>query len=204
MMLGAQAVLRAEKREEVFMDARICKYASAIVLLTSLGMAGCTEEGAFTDHVMAPSTLTPAFTVVTVEPAAVRPVFLLSPSCFAASPFQAGFSLVFHTEQELLVNGFGFVFVDGSGRRSVPILIPTSNTPTSFVPVPLPTSSPIPIPGPSDSFNGFVMTAGTSSTVPFLLQFGCGVAASGTLIVSVNTASRGTPEVQHLNVRIVD
>jgi len=187
------------------MDARICKYASGFVLLASLGLAGCVKDGVSTDHITGPSTLTPAhLTVVTVEPAAVRPVFLRSASCFTASPFQAGFSLVFRAEQELLVSGFGFEFLDRSGRRSVPTRIPASNTGTSFVPVPLPSSSPIPTPGPSSSFNGFVMTAGSSSTVPFLLQFDCGVAAPGTLIVSVNTASRGTPDVQQVSVRIVD
>jgi hypothetical protein len=196
--------LLARKREEVLMDARICKYASGFVLLASLGLAGYTDDGASTDHLTGPSTLTPVpLSIVTVEPAAVRPVFLRSPSCFTASPFQAGFSLVFRAEQELLVSGFGFEFLDRFGQRSVPTLIPTSSTGSSFVPVPLPTSSPVPIPGPSSSFNGFVMTAGTSSTVPFLLQFGCGVAPSGTLIVSVNTASRGTPDVRQVSLRIV-
>jgi len=186
------------------MDARICKYASGFVLLAGLGLAGCVKDGVSTDHVTGPSTLTPASrTIVTVEPAAVRPVFLRSPSCFTASPFQAGFSLVFRADQELSVRGFEFEFLDRLGRRSVPTLIPTSSTGSSFVPVTLPTSSPVPIPGPSSSFNGFVMTAGTSSTVPFLLQFGCGVAPSGTLVVSVNTASRGTPDVQQVSVRIV-
>ena len=38
--------LLARKRKEVFMNARICKYAPPIALLASLGMAGCTEDGA--------------------------------------------------------------------------------------------------------------------------------------------------------------
>ena len=51
------------------MDARICKYASAFVLLASLGMGGCVKDGVSTDHVTAPSTLTPdPANVVTVEP----------------------------------------------------------------------------------------------------------------------------------------
>ena len=187
------------------MDARICKYASAFVLLASLGFAGCTEDGASTDHVTGPSTLTPApLTVVTVEPAAVPPVFLSNWSCFTASPFQVGFTLVFRADQELIVSGVGFEFLDRFGGRSVPVLIRTPGTGSSFVPVPLPSSSPVPIPGPSSSFNGFVMTAGTSSAVPFELQFGCGVPASGTLIVSVNTASRGTPDMQQVSLRIVN
>ena len=186
------------------MDTRICKYASAFVLLASLGLAGCTEDGASTDHMTGPS-LTPApLTIVTVEPAAVPPVFLTNWACFTASPFQVGFTLVFRADQALTVSGAGFDFLDHSGHRSVPtlVLVPAESTGTSFVHVPLPTSSPIPIPEPGSSFNGFDMTASTARTVPVVLQFGCGVAASGTLIISVNTASRGTPEVQHLNVRI--
>ena len=137
--------LLAEKREEVFMDARICKYASAFVLSATLGMAGCVKDGVFTDHVTGPSTLTPA--LVTVEPAAVLPVFLSSPFCGPVPLFQAGFTLVFVVDQELFVSGFGLEFLDAFGVRSVPTLISTSSTIGPFVPVPLPTSSPIPIPG---------------------------------------------------------
>src|SRR4051812_48032838 len=122
-MLGAHAVCLLESAEEVFMDARICKYASGFVLLASFGLAGCVKEGGSTGHITGPAMVTSAhLTVVTVEPAAVRPVFLRSPSCFTASPFQAGFSLVFRAEQELIVSGLGFEFLDRSGRRSVPIL----------------------------------------------------------------------------------
>ena len=187
------------------MDARICKYASGFVLLASLGMAGCTDDGSSTDHVTGPSTLTPALNtpgvnVVTVEPAVIRPVFLSGPFCFTASPFQAGLTLLFRADGELIVSGIGFEFIDRFGHRSVPTLIPTAGT--ASIPVPLPTSSPIPIPGTS-SFNGLIMAPGSSSALPFLLQFGCGVPASGTLIVSVNTASRGTPDVTQVRVRIV-
>ena len=134
------------------MDARICKYASGFALLASLGLAGCVKDGVSTDHITGPSTLTPAHpTVVTVEPAAVPPVFLSNWSCFTASPFQVGFTLVFRADQELIVSGVGFEFLDRLGGRSVPVLIRTPGTGSSFVPVPLPSSSPVPIPGPSPS-----------------------------------------------------
>ena len=185
------------------MDPRICKYASAFVLLASLGIAGCTEDGVFTGHVTGPSTLTPApVNVVTVEPAAVLPVFLSSPFCGTLPLFQAGFTLVFRADQELFISGFGFEFLDGFGVRSVPTLISTSNTFAPLVPVPVPSSSPIPIPGVS-SFNGLILSRGSSRTLPMLLQFGCGVPAAGTLVVSVNTASGGTADVRRVSVRIV-
>jgi hypothetical protein len=192
--------LLAEKRKEVFMDARICKYASALVLSAALGMAGCVKDGVFTDHVTGPSTLTPA--LVTVEPAAVLPVFLSSPFCGTLPLFQTGFTLVFRADQDLFISGFGFEFLDGFGVRSAPTLISTSSTFAPLVPVPLPSSSPVPIPGVS-SFNGLMLSRGSSRTLPMLLQFGCGVPASGTLTVSVNTASRGTADVTQVSVRIV-
>jgi hypothetical protein len=184
------------------MDARICKYASAFGLSAALGMAGCVKDGVFTDHVMTPSTLMPApVKVITVEPAAVVPVFLPTPFCGTLPPFQTGFTLVFRVDQELFVSGFGFEFLDAFGVRSVPILISTSTTSAPMVPVPLPTSSPIPIPGVLP-FSGLIMSPGSSHTLPMLLQFGCGVPASGTLVVSVNTASRGTADVTRVSVRI--
>ena len=185
------------------MDARICKYASAFVLSAALGMAGCVKDGVFTDHVVAPSTLTPTpVKFITVEPATVLPVFLSSPFCGTLPPFQTGFTLVFRADQELFISGFGFEFLDAFGVRSVPILISTSRTSAPLVPVPIPSSSPIPIPGVLP-FSGLIMSPGSSQTLPMLLQFGCGVPASGTLVVSVNTASRGTPDVTRVSVRIV-
>jgi hypothetical protein len=192
--------LLAEKREEVFMDARICKYAAGFVLLASLGMAGCDNDGGSTGHLTGPGTVTSA--LVMVEPAAVLPTFVASPFCFTATPFQAGFTLLFRADQDLFINGFGFEFLDGFGVRSVPTLISTSSTFAPLVPVPLPSSSPVPIPGVS-SFNGLIVSRGSSRTLPMLLQFGCGVPALGTLFVNVNTTRGGAVGVTRLSVRIV-
>ena len=183
------------------MDARICKYVSAVVLLASLGLAGCDDNGGSTGHLTGPSTVTSAR--VTVEPAAVVPVFLASPFCFTAAPFQAGFTLVLRADEELTVDGFGFEFLDRFGGRSVPTSIPTSSpipTPGTS-PITTPGTSPIPIPGIS-RFDGLRMSPGSSRMLPFLLQFDCGVPASGTLFVNVNTSSRGTVGGTRLSVRI--
>ena len=109
---------------------------------------------------------------------------------------------VVRADQQLIINGFGFEFLDGFGVRSVPTLISTSSTFAPMVPVPLPTSSPIPIPGVSSSFNGLIMSGGSSRSLPMLLQFGCGVSAPGTLVVGVITAVDGRADVKHVNVRI--
>jgi hypothetical protein len=186
--------LPAERREEVFMDARICKSASAFVLLASLGVAGCDNDNGSTGHLTGPATVTSA--LVTVEPAAVLPVFVASPFCFTATPFLAGFTLLFRADQELIINGFDFEFLDRFGGRSVPTSIPTSS------PIPTPGTSPIPIPAIS-RFDGLRMSPGSSRALPFLLQFGCGVPASGTLFVNVNTTRGGSVGVTRLSVRIV-
>jgi hypothetical protein len=48
------------------------------------------------------------------------------------------------------------------------------------------------------------MSAGNARTFPFVLQFGCGVSASGTLFVTVNTTDRnGTANATRLGVAIV-
>ena len=184
------------------MDARICKYASALVLSAALGMAGCDNPNHHdgVGLVTGPSLLTGD--VVTVEPVTVVPVFVSSPFCGTLPLFQAGFTLVVHAEQQLTINGFGFEFLDGFGVRSVPTLISTSSTFAPFVPLPLPTSSPIPIPGVSSS-NGLIMSGGSSRSLPMLLQFGCGVSVPGTLVVGVITAVGGRANVKQVSVRIV-
>ena len=191
--------LLAEKRKEVFMDARICKYAAGFVVLASLGMAACDKDAGSTGHLTGPGVVTS--TLVTVEPAAVLPTFVASPFCFTATPFQAGFTLLLRADQEIIINGFDFEFLDRFGGRSVPTLISTSSTFAPLVPVPLPSSSPVPIPGVS-SFNGLIVSRGGSRTLPMLLQFGCGVAAPGTLVVGVITAVGGRADVKQVSVRI--
>jgi hypothetical protein len=188
------------------MDPQLCKYASGFVLLASLAIAGCDNGTSLsTDNLTAPGMATATGSLVTVEPAAVLPEFLSSPFCFAPSIFQARFSLIIRADREVIVSGFGFEFLDRFGVRSVPtsIPIPISSTGAPLIPLPLPSSSPIPIPGTSP-FGGLLMSPGSSQTVPFLLQFGCGIPASGTLFVSVNTASRsGVADVKRVTVRIV-
>ncbi|HEY3044575.1 MAG TPA: hypothetical protein VGJ39_11145 [Vicinamibacterales bacterium] len=75
--------------------------------------------------------------------------------------------------------------------------------PTSS-PIPLPGSSPIPIPGTS-SFDGLLMSSGSSRKLPFLLEFDCGVVPFGTLSVIVDTADRrGTENMVQATVSITN
>jgi hypothetical protein len=199
---------------EVVMDARICNYAPAFLLLAALGAAGCDDNGVSpsADDLTGPATLTSA--IVTVEPAAVRAEFLSSPFCHTASPFQTRFSIGVRAHQEMIVTGIRFEFLDRFGGRSVPTSIPSSSpipmpgtspitTPgTSPIPIPVPGTSPIP---GSGTFDGLLISPGRLLTLPFLLQFHCGVPAWGTLFGSVDMIDRrGTLSVSRVSVRIDD
>src|SRR4029453_16584570 len=84
-----------------------------------------------------------------------------------------------------------FVLRDRFGVRTFPtvVLIPGMTIPTG-TPVPMPTSSPIPIPG-HVPFGGTLVSSSLLNGQVFLLSFDCGVRASGTLFVEVETTDRG-------------
>ena len=189
------------------MHGQIGIYVRCFFVLASLSVAGCdSDRGSLQlDGVTAPSIVTGS--LVTVVPAAVRPEFLASPFC-TPRPFQTQFGLLLRADRDLVFSGFGFEFLDRFGGRSLPTSISTTSAGFAFIPpalpvsspvplpgtspIPIPGTSPIPIPGPSP-FDGLRLSAGSSPTLPFVLQFGCGVSAPGTLFVSVHTTDgRGT------------
>jgi len=182
------------------MEPRIRKSAYTLLLLATFAVVGCDNDDlapATGDYQVATVT---GDLVTVVEPGVLSPVFLSSPFCFAPSVFQTGFNLVVRTNRAVVVNGVAFEFLDRFGGHSVPTaILRTSSTTQGFlVPLPLPTSSPIPIPG------NVMVPAGSSHTFPFLLQFGCGIPASGTLLVNVNTADlHGVTGMAQTKVAIV-
>jgi hypothetical protein len=192
------------------MDGRISFYAPCVLFLASLAVAGCDNTTAYVSAgtLVGPSVVLPS--VAVVEPAVVHPMFVSTPFCLSATPFQAQFHVVFHAHRDLVVNRFQFEFLDRVGHRSVPVVIPSGSSASAFVPVPLPasppvsapTSSPIPLPGTSP-FDGLVVSSGSSPTLPFLLQFDCGVFAAGTLFLTVNATDRfGAADVTRVSVGV--
>jgi hypothetical protein len=202
---AARTQFAYDSHREVFMNARICKSAPRFLLLASLGVAGCDNNGGSlsTGSLTGPAPVTS--TIITVEPRTIHPVFLPRPFCHTAIPFQTRFNLVVLPDRDMTVRGVSFEFLDRSGRRSFPTSIPTSSPipMPGTSPITMPGTSPIPIPGTS-LFDGRLISPGFSRTFPFLLQFDCGIPAFGTLFVIVDTADRhGRSDVKRVNIDLV-
>ncbi len=153
--------------------------------------------------------------LITAEPMTARPEFLPISFCPAAPSFGVRLLITISGNGEIvIVQRLRFAFTDRLGGFAVPTVTQTSTAlsggiPTSM-PVPLPTSpsipipsaSPIPIPG-SLPVEELRIHAGVSGTLPVLLNFGCGVPADGTLVVSVDTTyRRGRSSTSQVRVRV--
>ena len=147
---------------------------------------------------------------VTVKAAEVTRESVPFVGCSAATSFGLRLVVVVSTGQDVSIRGLGFDFRDRLGSTSTSSAIPTSaasfggtslpSSPVplpSSVPVPIPSSFPIPIPG------SMSLSAGDSRTLPFLLEFGCGVPPVGILVVSVDTVDgRGTVGTSRVSVNV--
>ncbi len=187
------------------MHVRLSPFASVVLVVLSVGAAGCDDNSrndAPPRLVTAPSPSQPGS--VSVRPAAVRPEFLSGPSCRGFRPFRTRFNLFIHADRDFFLRGLGFEFRDRSGGRALPLPIPTTVTgPTipNALPVALPSAAPIPIPG-TLPFNGVMFGSGIHG-LGLALDFECGVAAEGMLSISVDTADRGgAHDVSHVNVPV--
>lgn len=190
------------------MDIQFPRCAAAFVVSASLMASGCTEgESPFPGSPLTP--LSTASLHVTAEPEHIVPHVLSTRNCPAARPgFRAGLNLIIVAERRRSVRGIIFGFVDRFGNRAVPILLPPPTSGfgpapgslPSSVPIPIPSGTVLPLPG-TFAFNGIVLNG--SRTLPFLLEFHCGVSPAGTLRVDVETADdHGRVKMSSLNVRI--
>jgi hypothetical protein len=131
---------------------------------------------------------------VTVEAAEVTRESAPFVGCPAGTPFRLRVVVLVSADQDVSIRGLGFDFLDLQGTISASRLTPTSVAPfggtslpsspvslPSSVPVPIPSSFPVPIPG------AMSLSAGVPRTLPFFLDFGCGVASVGTLGISIDT-----------------
>jgi hypothetical protein len=192
------------------MDIQVSRCAAAFIVSVTLTASGCTDrDGTLPGSPFAPiSTLSTDSIQVTADPNRIVPHLLSTRDCPAGrSAFRAGFNLIIVAERRRDVRHVVFGFVDSFGNRAVPIFLPTTDgfgpspgsLPTS-VPIPIPSGTVLPIPG-TFAFNGLVLNG--SRTLPFLLEFRCGVSPAGTLSVAVETTNdRGTVNMSRLNVRI--
>jgi hypothetical protein len=155
--------------------------------------------------------------LITAEPMTAKPEFLPLSFCPAGPPF--GFRLVLTVgsgRNSFFLRRLLFNFTDRFGGFSVPTVTPIPTTRIGSIPdstpipfptspsIPLPTSSAIPIPGSLSLEDGRI-AAGVSRTQAVFVQFGCGVAPGGTLVVIVDgTDSNGAAVKSSIRVRVGD
>jgi hypothetical protein len=188
-----------------------------ILLFPAIGvLAGCRdrEDG----HPTAPTVFGTSAALLTAEPPMATPELVPDRLCPGGSTFGVRIIITIGAGSDIIARRLRFDFTDRDGRHAVPLLFSTLTTSTgstgssAFTPIPIPTQGSIPIPGlssipiPSSSAipgEGVQIPAGGSRTVPIFLQFGCGVAAAGTLVVSVDTTDiRGMPFTTNARVRV--
>jgi hypothetical protein len=196
------------------MHAGFSKYVP-LLLFPAIGVfASCGDR----DHAnpTAPTVLTSAS--VTAEPSTARPELVPNRLCVGGSSFGVRIVITIGAGSDITASRLRFEFTDRAGHRTVPLALATASATSESAsksvlpPIPIPTQSSIPIPGsspvtiPSSSpipVDGMQIPAGSSRTVSIFLQFGCGVAAPGTLIVSVDTTDmRGTSFTPQVRVRV--
>lgn len=160
------------------------------------------------------------------EPAAVTPEIVPTDSCQGFLPFRTRLVVIVEGRTGLTIRRLLFRFTDRFGRDALPTVFPASGTPatqeasspsplpgpvtvptsspvtipTSSSAVPIPTSSAVPIPSSSA---GAQVSASGFARLPFLVEFGCGVPAAGTLVISAETTGAdGSPHTSMVEVRV--
>lgn len=188
------------------MNASFSKYVPVLLFPALAIIAACSdsEPAGLTSPTMITSSL------ITAEPLSVTPEFLPGSFCSGHPPFRVRLAVTVNGHHDL-VRQLRFEFTDRFGGLAVPLVVPAAagssgfgSIPTSL-PVPLPTPAPIPgttplpIPGAS-AFGGLGVPPGGPRTMPVHVEFGCGVPAAGTLVVTVQ--GTGTTLTSQVRVRV--
>lgn len=186
------------------MYARICGYVLSLVSVSVI-VAGCGDgPGGPSGAPTAPGLSQAA--AVSAEPSQIVPEFISTPLCRPDPAFRTSLIVTIHSGEDRFVHALRFDFTDRRGRRMRPRIVTSLETVVRSdiaVPIPLPTSSPITIPG-TLPLEGSRFPPG-SRTLPVVLEFGCGVQAAGTLVISVDTTDgRGRPGQASATVDISD
>ena len=172
------------------MRVRFPMYVVAALFSVSLALTGCSRSGSTTTAPAAPTPVS-----LTAEPSALTPEFT-GGGCQSDPAFGVRFAVGLTGPNDVYFRRMRFRFHDRFGRVDSPRVTlaygappPPSSLPTSS-PVTLPSSSPIPMPSANAS-PGMLTSFGTARHLPLWLDFNCGIAASGTLIVMVDFDDHG-------------
>jgi len=164
----------------------------AFLIASALLAASCTTDSPQAVTLTQPSFVGQSMAVVNAASSIVfaRPVD--NPSCPLIAPFNVALGVTVRASgsSQIAIEGVRFQFIDSFGITAPLITLPM---PTITLAAPNP-------PGPS----GFgVVAAGSATTLPFSVNFGCGTGSQGNILVIVDTSDRdGRHESQHVNVTV--
>ena len=178
----------------------------AVLFLSLLVTTGCNNtEAEFSMTGPAPLVATANIhSSFGVEASTVQAESLHSGSCVGGYPFGARVGVRVHGNDDVILRGLRFKYVDPRGAPSYPTIIPipTLSTPVEMIGI-MPTRSPIPVPGfaplptstlmptpGSSPIEGVVITGGTPQSFPFFVRFGCGVITDGVIVIIVDAGDR--------------
>ena len=191
------------------MNARLPKYVPAFLVSAAL-LSACGAENA-----TSPTAPTEPVALLTAEPSSVLPEFSPTRACRVDRHFGLRFFVVVRPVSDLFLHGVRVVFVDRFGRRSFPFVDTFDPSifalPSNPGPIPIPSSPSIPIPTMTGTaipgalgFDPLLIHGGRSRSLPFFLDFGCGIPSIGTVVLNFETRDRngrtGRPELR-LQVR---
>jgi hypothetical protein len=173
------------------MRVRFPMYVVAALFSVSLGLTGCSRNESTTTAPAAPTPVS-----LTAEPSVLTPEFVPGGGCHTDPAFGVRFAVGLSGPNDVYFRRLRFHFHDRFGRVDNPRVTlnngappPPSSLPTSG-PVPFPSSSPIPMPG-ANTPAGMLTSFGHARRLPLWLDFTCGIAPSGTLVVIVDFDDHG-------------
>ena len=162
------------------------------IIASALLAASCTNDSPQAVTLTQPSFVNQSIAVVNPASSIVfaRPVN--NWLCPSVAPFNVAFGVTVRANgsSQIAIEGVRFQFSDSSGIQAPLITLPM---PAITLVAPNP-------PGPSAIA---MVPAGSATTLPLLLSFGCGTGSQGNILVIVDTSDRdGRHESQHVNVMV--
>jgi hypothetical protein len=198
------------------MDRRFSQYLPLLLIPAIAVIAACDDA----EPVSPTAPVAVESALITAEPVTATPEFLTGSFCPAGPPFGLRLVITVGGALDIVVRQLRFDFTDRFGGMAVPLVTPIPAAPSRSIPtsmpvpipgstaipsspvIPIPGSSPIPIPG-SSPIENVRIPSGFPTTLPLFLEFGCGVPAAGTLVISVDTTdARGTSGTSRVRVRV--
>lgn len=183
-------------------------YVLVVLLSASAALIGCSRDSS---DLTRPATAQPVS--LSAEPSPLTPEFLSGRGCVAPPAFGLRLVLGLGGPSHIVFRRVRFRFEDRFGGTAVPLitigtsLFPAAPGVPNSGPVPIPSAptmpggSPIPVPS-ATSLPGVVTPLGSSRQLPLGLEFGCGVRATGTLIVVADLDDRGRTHSSEVRVRV--